>query len=113
MDRCIDYAQSGIGIYFALCSDEMLADLSNDMRASSLNTCSGLKISVCSTTAPRRFDLVKRVFECSERRALKPAVKFLGLLCPLPRLAQNGERYVKYVRGLVRAMLLERGKAVA
>ena len=36
VDRCIDYAQSGIGIYFALCSDEMLADLSNDMRASSL-----------------------------------------------------------------------------
>lgn len=36
-DRCIEYARSGIGVFFALCSDEMLVDLPSGVRAMELS----------------------------------------------------------------------------
>lgn len=35
-DRCIEYARNGMGIFFALCCDEMLVDLPKDMRIKNL-----------------------------------------------------------------------------
>ncbi|SNT76652.1 LysR family transcriptional regulator [Paracoccus seriniphilus] len=35
-DRCIEYARNGMGIFFALCCDEMLVDLPKDMRTKKL-----------------------------------------------------------------------------
>ncbi len=35
-DRCIEYARNGMGIFFALCCDEMLVDLPTDMRIKNL-----------------------------------------------------------------------------
>jgi len=35
-DRCIEYAQAGMGVFFGLCSDDMVQDLPKDVRAKNL-----------------------------------------------------------------------------